>query len=603
MSSKHFFADTPGVVTLGLQSLITRNPHLGLDAPNKVVYHKAQDPTKVVLISGGGAGHEPAWSGFTGHGMLGAAVSGEVFASPSAKQIVAAIHRVPSKAGIILCITNYTGDSLHFGLAREKAAGLGYKVGMLRMAEDVGLGRKQTENTGRRGLAGNMFVLKLSGAAAAAGHDFETCMKIGNAVNDNCGTIGSSLDYCHLPGRKHHQQLPPDTYSVAQGIHNEPGLKELSPIPPPEELVSGLLRYLLDPDDPERSYIKYASSDETALLINNFGGMSVFELEALSTITLQRLKQDWSIVPSRLFVSTFESSLNGPGWSISLLNLSGLSRETSVPADTIRQFLDSETDAPAWPKNGYARAPNSDSSTSATRTVQEPAGGLGPLVDAQRLSSALRTASQAVIAAEPDITKWDTIVGDGDCGEAVSAICSSILSKLDKDGLCSPSPAFSSERSQTHLFPVLDAISDSIEDVGGTLGAILAIYAAGLTSALRNAAASSGRDQEEGLSAGELAQAVYAALQSLQGYTNARQGGRTVMDTLIPFATAYRDSGGDFESAIAAAEKGARSTEGMVARFGRASYVGDERKEGIPMDPGAWAAVVFLKGLVQEWTL
>lgn len=157
MATKHFFSDTSGVVVLGLESLISRNNHLALDAPNKVVYSRTHTPSRVSVISGGGSGHEPAWSGYVGDGMLAAAVNGEVFASPSTKQVMAAIEHVPSDAGIILCITNYTGDNLHFGLAREKAVGLGYKIGMLRMTDDVGLGRKQTQNLGRRGLAGNMF--------------------------------------------------------------------------------------------------------------------------------------------------------------------------------------------------------------------------------------------------------------------------------------------------------------------------------------------------------------------------------------------------------------------------------------------------------------
>ena len=89
--------------------------------------------------------------------MLAAAVSGEVFASPSAKQVMAAIEHSPSDLGIILCITNYTGDNLHFGLAKEKALGMGKKVAILRMTDDVALGRQQTSNLGRRGLAGNLF--------------------------------------------------------------------------------------------------------------------------------------------------------------------------------------------------------------------------------------------------------------------------------------------------------------------------------------------------------------------------------------------------------------------------------------------------------------
>jgi len=80
-----------------------------------------------------------------------------VFASPSTKQVMAAIKHAPSDVGVILCITNYTGDNLHFGLAKEKAMGMGKKIAILRMTDDVALGRQQTSNLGRRGLAGNMF--------------------------------------------------------------------------------------------------------------------------------------------------------------------------------------------------------------------------------------------------------------------------------------------------------------------------------------------------------------------------------------------------------------------------------------------------------------
>ncbi|KAF2154582.1 Dak1-domain-containing protein [Myriangium duriaei CBS 260.36] len=594
MSAKHFFADTPGVVVLSLESLVARNPHLALDHPNKVVYHKAHDPKKVVLISGGGAGHEPAWSGYVGHGMLGAAVSGEVFASPSAKQIMAAIKQVPSDAGIILCITNYTGDNLHFGLAREKTVGLGYKIGMLRMSEDVGLGREQTENTGRRGLAGNMFVLKICGAAAAQDYSFEDCMKIGHAVNDNCGTIGSSLDYCHIPGRKHHEQLGADVYSVAQGIHNEPGLKELSPIPPAEELISSLLKYLLDPSDSDRNYVSYASDPTTALLINNFGGMSNFEVEALTTITLRTLKAEWSIVPQRIFVQCFETSLNAPGWSISLLNLSGISNTTSIPVNTLTSLLDSDTTAPCWPRNGYAHSPSSTFNPSAAKASSSTSSNTGPSVPTARLSSALRTASEALLAAEPDITHWDTQVGDGDCGEATSSIARGVLSTLDSS---LPTNSRSSDDS-IPLYPVLDALSDAVEETGGSLAAILAIYLAGFTSALRTTVSSSATT----LDTGSIASAARTALDNLQGYTRARVGGRTVMDALIPFSEGLQS--GSAREAVKRAEEGARKTEGMAAKYGRASYVGSERmgeKGKVPMDPGAWAAVVFLKGLVEGW--
>jgi len=585
MATKHFFSDTAGVVALGLESLVARNSHISLDAPNKVVYQHSHSPSKVSVISGGGAGHEPAWSGYVGEGMLAASVSGEVFASPSTKQIMAAIERVPSEAGIILCITNYTGDNLHFGLAREKCVGMGYKIGMLRMSEDVGLGRKQTVNTGRRGLAGNMFVLKLCGSAAEQDYTFEQCMEIGQSVNDNCGTIGSSLDYCHIPGRAHHEQLPPDTLSVAQGIHNEPGLVEVSPIPSAEDLISDLLRYLLDQSDTDRAFVKFDSTDEIALLINNFGGMSNFELEALTTVTMRVLDRDWKIKPRRNFVSCFETSLNAPGWSISLLNLSGISRKVDLPVSTIYELLDADTTAPSWPRNGYRPASEiSHASAGVSTKTSTAAGGRGPKLDPSILDRALRTASERTITAEPDITKWDIQTGDGDCGEAVASMCNAVLSHLDQN-ICS--------KESGHLFPILDAISESIEEIGGTLGAIISILLASFTSNLRTAYASTPFE----VGPGSLSKAASEALKNLMSYTGARVGSRTVMDTIIPFVEELERTK-DFKRAAQAAGKGAKSTEGMSAKFGRATYVGDRMDASkTPMDPGAWAAAVFLMGL------
>jgi dihydroxyacetone kinase len=222
MSRKHFFPNPEGVVVHMLNSLVTRNQHMGLDTENRVVYNLAHPPNQVTIISGGGSGHEPAWSGFVGDGMLSAAVCGDIFASPSTKQIMAGIRNVPSNEGVILCITNYTGDMLHFGLAREKGQALGYKVDVVCMAEDAALGREKSGKVGRRGLAGNLLVIKLAGAASQKGWAFERCRKIGELGNSQLVTIGTSLDHCHVPGRDAFESVKDDACVLGMGIHNEP---------------------------------------------------------------------------------------------------------------------------------------------------------------------------------------------------------------------------------------------------------------------------------------------------------------------------------------------------------------------------------------------
>ena len=566
MSTKHFIHSTEGVTVTGLESLVARNQNLLLDAPNKVVYSKTHSPSKVTVISGGGGGHEPAWSGYVGDGMLAAAVNGDVFASPATKQIMGAIRRVPSDAGIILCITNYTGDNLHFGLAKEKAAGMGHKVAILRMTDDVALGRQQTANTGRRGLAANMFVLKLCGSASHEGYSFEDCYKIGQSVNDNAVTVGSSLDHCHIPGRAHHRSVPEDAYVLGMGIHNEPGLHEKTPMPPIEEIVTDMLKYCLDPSDPDRAFVEFRKDDVTCLLINNFGGMSQFEIEALTTVTRTLLKRDWNIVPDRIYAQAFETSLNAPGWSLSLLNVTGIERQTSTPVPTLMHLLDLETQAPAWPRNGYAdfQVPadrREESEGEAAATAEQ-----GPKVDAAYVEAGLRKACNSGIGAEPDLTTWDIQMGDGDCGEAVESMCKGILKKLDA-GVCK----------EGVLFHILDEVETAVEDVGGTLAAIISIVLASFTSSLKREYAKNPSDWKMGIDSAS--RAAGQALKNVMGYTSARQGGRTVMDSLIPFCqTLEKDV--NLNAACEAGQNGADSTRGMKAKFGRGKCSCEEEAKG-----------------------
>lgn len=109
MSKRHLYESPDGLVNKCLRGLIAYNPSLGLDEKNRVVFNNSYDKSKVSLISGGGSGHEPAWSGYVGENMLAASVAGDIFASPSTKQIIAGIDRVPSDKGTILVVTNYTG--------------------------------------------------------------------------------------------------------------------------------------------------------------------------------------------------------------------------------------------------------------------------------------------------------------------------------------------------------------------------------------------------------------------------------------------------------------------------------------------------------------
>lgn len=400
-----------------------------------------------------------------------------------------------------------------------------------------------------------MTVLKLCGGAAQEDYDFDKCMQIGLSVNDHCVTVGSSLDHCHVPGRSHHDSVPQDAVVLGMGIHNEPGLHEITPIPSAEELVTSMLKYLLDPEDKDRAFVPFKPDDTVALLINNFGGVSNFELEALTRTTQKMLKKDWRISTARTLAQCFETSLNAPGWSISLLNMTGISQETKVPVETLMHLLDKDTAAPSWPKNGFGKANEVEKQVDRATSGTTAATSKSPNVDPGVLESCLRKACNDAIKAEPDVTKWDIQMGDGDCGEAVVGMCDGILKKLDagltKDG---------------SLFEILDQVGEAVEEIGGTLGAIIGIILASFTTNLRQAYA---RDETAfKMDVKTAGQAAGGALNNLMSYTSARVGGRTVMDTLIPFCETLEKEA-DFSKAVTAAENGAKSTAGMKAKFGR----------------------------------
>jgi dihydroxyacetone kinase len=123
----------------------------------------------------------------------------------------------------------------------------------------------------------------------------------------------------------------------------------MSPFPSVERLVEKLLQLLCDQDDPERAFVKFDSGDEIALLVNNYGGISTLELGSLTDEVLTQLSDSWSITPIKIYAGTFESSLNGPGFSISLCNLTKAASDSSSSLQELIDLLDAPTSAPAWP--------------------------------------------------------------------------------------------------------------------------------------------------------------------------------------------------------------------------------------------------------------
>jgi dihydroxyacetone kinase len=223
-------------------------------------------------------------------------------------------------------------------------------------------------------------------------------------VIENLVTIGFSLDHCSVPGRTSEEFLSANEIEIGMGIHNEPGVQRLKSIPTSSELATRLLKLLLNQDDPDRAFVPFKKGDETVLLVNNLGSISNLELSAFTNVAIEQLDATHGINPTRVYVGTFMTALNGPGVSLTLLNLSNLSN-----ASTVLSALDAKTTALGWSGNvtAWNRAGKLDLIPSPKEEIHSTLAQVSS--DPATFYKILLGATDALIKAEPEITKYDTI--------------------------------------------------------------------------------------------------------------------------------------------------------------------------------------------------
>lgn len=281
---------------------------------------------KVALISGGGSGHEPAHGGYVGKGMLDGAVAGAVFTSPTPDQVYEAIKAANGGKGVLLVIKNYTGDVMNFEMAADMAADEGIEVEKVVVADDVAV-ENSTWTTGRRGIAGTVFVHKIAGACAEAGGDLQEVKRIAEKVIANVRSMGMAVDACTVPAvGKPSFELAENEIEIGIGIHGEPGVnrEEISP-------VNGIVDKLLDKILAEGIY---NAGDEVAVMVNGMGGTPLMELFVANKHVADVLAAK-GIKVAKTLVGNYMTSLDMEGFSITLLKVDEeLKALLNAPADT-----------------------------------------------------------------------------------------------------------------------------------------------------------------------------------------------------------------------------------------------------------------------------
>ncbi len=311
---KKFVNDPKQFVPEMLEGIALANPDTLTYVPEYNLIMRADAPVedKVSIVQGSGSGHEPAHVMIVGKGMLDAACPGDVFAAPPMDYVYETTKKLASSKGVLLLVNNYTGDRMAFDMGKEMAEAEGIRVEILTINDDVAV-KDSTYTIGRRGVAGNFFVIKAVGAAAEQGADLDELLRLGRKVNDVTRTMGVGLTACTPPAKGSPLfDLGEDEIEMGVGIHGEPG-RERTKITNADAIVDVLL-------DAVVTDLPYSSGDNVAMMINGLGGTPISELYILYRRAHQQLAEQ-GITVTRSYVNEYCTSLDMAGASLTLVKL------------------------------------------------------------------------------------------------------------------------------------------------------------------------------------------------------------------------------------------------------------------------------------------
>jgi dihydroxyacetone kinase-like protein len=311
---KRFVNDPKDFVPEMLKGIALANPQTLKYIPDYNLIMRADIPkaNKVSVMQGSGSGHEPAHVMVVGKGMLDAACPGNVFAAPPADFVYQTTKLVASPKGVLHLLNNYTGDTMSFDMGREMAEGDGIEVRTVVINDDVAV-KDSLYTVGRRGVAGNFFVMKAVGAASERGASLEELEALGNRVVTVTRTMGMALTGCTPPAKDSPIfSLPEDEMEIGIGIHGEPGRKRVK-LTNANKIVDELLEAVA-------SDIPYKAGDEVALMVNGMGGTPISELYLLYGYAHEQVEKRGMKI-KRNYVGEYCTSLEMAGFSLTLVKL------------------------------------------------------------------------------------------------------------------------------------------------------------------------------------------------------------------------------------------------------------------------------------------
>lgn len=552
--------------------MVSANPQLELIAQYKIIKKRQINCHKVTLISGGGSGHEPAHAGFIGLGMLDAAVCGDIFASPSQIQIYQAIKATQSKQGTLLIIKNYSGDMMNFKNAAFLAELEGLSIDYIKVDDDIAV-QDSLYTVGRRGVAGTIFVHKIAGAAAEAGEPLNEVKRVASKAADSVRSMGFAFSSCTVPAKGSPTfTLPDDEIEYGVGIHGEPGRerkKQRSIEPLAIEMVNALLAEL-----------HLSAKQPVELLINGFGSTPLLELYILNFYVMRELAQ-LAIPVEKVLVGNYMTSLDMAGASLSIMKLDQeLAHYLSQTCDTPALHLNEAT---LQHKPHFFEIIQADKTTIAHAHALDHGDNIikDNRINFNNMKFIISKMADIIIAHEQPFCELDAYAGDGDFGMSIAKG----FRQLKNEWFTILQPAHT-------ISAFLDSCAITImEYCGGASGPIWGF-------AFKSAAVDC--QGKSDLALADFASLLQASVKGIQKVgerafgRGAVVGDKTLIDALIPCADSWQVALKNalslqkaFQLGAAAAVMGAKKTEQISARMGRAGTVGN-RSIGYP-DAGAHA--------------
>ncbi len=520
---------------------------------------------KVALVVGGGSGHYPAFAGYVGHGLAAAAVAGDVFASPSTRAVRHVCRLAERGGGILLGFGNYAGDVLNFGLAAELLRADGVDVRVLAVSDDVASAPGH-EHARRRGIAGDLVVFKIAGAAAQAGWPLDAVEQAARHANDRTRSLGVAFSGCVLPGAEAQLfSVPSGRVAIGLGIHGEPGTDE-RPAMPAGELATLLVQGLLDEAPRDRG-------GRVAAVLNGLGSTKWEELFVL-----------WTAIEARLRAHGLELVAPEVGEFVTSLDMAGCSLTLTWLDETLEPLWLAPCDAPVLHR-GEAAAPPAPV-VEPDDDVVELAAASDPRAAAAGAwaAGAFATVAAAMAEAEAELGQLDAVAGDGDHGQGMARGSAAAAEAVRDAASIGAGPA-----------AVLTAAGEAwAARAGGTSGAL---WGVGLVACARRLADDAPPTPDD------VARGVDAALEGVTRLGGARPGDKTLVDALQPFAVTLRrmvEQGtplrAAWEAAAVAASRAAAATAQLSPRLGRARPLA-ERSRG-HADPGATSLALCLHAAI-----